>query len=204
MTEQVPSEERCPDCGRAKHEHTPVEDFPCGHPPSKDLSTCVTHAAEHRMRDTLPCPWCVIDELKRNRDVALQRVDALTLELENTSANLVKAIRAAHEPPAALQSVQTMFRAAVSSLAEISKALDIPDHVASVANGNAEILKAIAHLKRAAQPPPADDLPFLLFHVLDELSMYEDFTRNEVADHLRAELTRRGIERPTSTKGEAP
>lgn len=31
---------------------------------------CRTHAAEHRMRDELPCPWCVIDELKRNRDAA--------------------------------------------------------------------------------------------------------------------------------------
>lgn len=31
---------------------------------------CATHSAEHRMRGELPCPWCVIDELKRNRDAA--------------------------------------------------------------------------------------------------------------------------------------
>lgn len=66
--------------------------------------------------------------------------------------------RASNEPPAALQAVQTMFRAAVSSLAEISQALDIPDHVASVANGNTEILKAIAHLKGVAQPPALDPI----------------------------------------------
>lgn len=71
---------------------------------SKDVTTC-THEAEFRMLDTLPCPWCVIDELKRNRDSALQRVDALTLELENTNANLVKAIRASNEPPAARKCV---------------------------------------------------------------------------------------------------
>jgi ribA/ribD-fused uncharacterized protein len=29
---------------------------------------CVSHATEHRVRDTLPCPWCAIDELKENRD----------------------------------------------------------------------------------------------------------------------------------------
>lgn len=31
---------------------------------------CSTQAAEWRMRDELPCPWCVINELKRNRDAA--------------------------------------------------------------------------------------------------------------------------------------
>jgi hypothetical protein len=30
MTTQPTSEERCPDCGRAKHEHEPIQDFPCG------------------------------------------------------------------------------------------------------------------------------------------------------------------------------
>ena len=29
---------------------------------------CATHATEYRLIGTLPCPWCVIDELKRNRD----------------------------------------------------------------------------------------------------------------------------------------
>lgn len=28
---------------------------------------CAVHTTEYRMRDELPCPWCVIDELKRNR-----------------------------------------------------------------------------------------------------------------------------------------
>jgi hypothetical protein len=32
---------------------------------------CATHAAEHRLRSELPCPWCVIDELKANRDRAV-------------------------------------------------------------------------------------------------------------------------------------
>lgn len=31
---------------------------------------CASHAAEHRLRHELPCPWCVIDELRRNRDNA--------------------------------------------------------------------------------------------------------------------------------------
>lgn len=35
--------------------------------PSKDVTTC-KHEAEFRMLDTLPCPWCVIDELKRGRE----------------------------------------------------------------------------------------------------------------------------------------
>lgn len=39
--------------------------------PSKDVTTCA-HEAEFRMFDTLPCPWCVIDELKRGRE-ELQR-----------------------------------------------------------------------------------------------------------------------------------
>lgn len=77
--------------------------------------------------------------------------------------SIIEALDLAPEPPAALQSVQTMFTAAVSSLAEISQALDIPDHVASVANGNAEILKAIAHLKRAAQPPGVSDAEFVAY-----------------------------------------
>lgn len=35
-----------------------------------DASTkqCATHATEWRLRNELPCPWCVIDELKRARD----------------------------------------------------------------------------------------------------------------------------------------
>lgn len=37
---------------------------------SQRETKCATHGAEHRMRDELPCPWCVIDELKRNRDAA--------------------------------------------------------------------------------------------------------------------------------------
>lgn len=89
-----------------------------------------------------------------------QRVAELTEALQQREDQLRIALdsaRTADEPSAALQSVQAMFRAAVSSLAEISQALDIPDHVASVANGNAEILKAIAHLKRASQPPPDAD-----------------------------------------------
>lgn len=48
---------------------------------------------------------------------------------------------------------RSMFQAAVSNLAEISRALDIPDDVASAANGNEEILDAIAALKEASQPP---------------------------------------------------
>lgn len=39
--------------------------------PSKE---CTTHAAERRQRDELPCPWCVIDELKRNRSQFAQRL----------------------------------------------------------------------------------------------------------------------------------
>jgi hypothetical protein len=34
---------------------------------------CSTHAAEHRLRHELPCPWCVIDELKLNREVLITR-----------------------------------------------------------------------------------------------------------------------------------
>lgn len=42
---------------------------------------------------------------------------------------------------------QSMFQAAASSLAEISRALAIPDDVASTANGNDEILRAIKCLQ---------------------------------------------------------
>lgn len=49
--------EKCPACQAAlKRQKNP--------PSSKQ---CATHATERRMRDELPCPWCVIDELKRNR-----------------------------------------------------------------------------------------------------------------------------------------
>lgn len=53
-------------------------------------------------------------------------------------------------PPAA--PYEAMFTAAVQCLAEISRALDIPDDVASVADGNAEILDAIEVLKCGAPP----------------------------------------------------
>ena len=41
-------------------------------PASLSSNQCVSHATENRVRDTLPCPWCAIDELKQNRD-SLQR-----------------------------------------------------------------------------------------------------------------------------------
>lgn len=41
-----------------------------------DLTSNQCHAAERRMRDSLPCPWCVIDELKRNRDSLSGQLDA--------------------------------------------------------------------------------------------------------------------------------
>lgn len=50
---QLPSEEHCTDCGRAKHEHTPVEDFPCG----------------QRTKDTL------LDKLKRAIEAVPPRPD---------------------------------------------------------------------------------------------------------------------------------
>lgn len=39
---------------------------------------CAVHATEHRMRNELPCPWCVIDELKRNRATSQQEPKDLT------------------------------------------------------------------------------------------------------------------------------
>jgi hypothetical protein len=45
---------------------------------------------------------------------------------------------------------ERMFHSAVATLAEISDALGIPEDVASTANGNAEILHAIAELKARA------------------------------------------------------
>lgn len=45
---------------------------------------------------------------------------------------------------------ERMFHSAVAALAEISDALGIPEDVASTANGNAEILHAIAELKARA------------------------------------------------------
>lgn len=60
-------------------------------------------------------------------------------------------IRSSHEPPA--DQYKRMFENAVMALAQITRALDVPDEVASVANGNQEILDAIDALKRAAAPP---------------------------------------------------
>lgn len=45
---------------------------------------------------------------------------------------------------------ERMFHSAVAALAQISDALGIPEDVASTANGNAEILHAIAELKARA------------------------------------------------------
>lgn len=47
---------------------------------------------------------------------------------------------------------ESMFGAAVVALAEISKALGIPDDEAACANGNELILEAIAELQAAKQP----------------------------------------------------
>lgn len=51
---------------------------------------------------------------------------------------------------------ESMFRAAVASLAEISQALGIPDDVAATANGNEEILEAIANLVSMARAAAED------------------------------------------------
>lgn len=42
---------------------------------------CPTHAAEHRQRDTLPCPWCVIDELKQGRNTLQTTVEYFNAQL---------------------------------------------------------------------------------------------------------------------------
>lgn len=42
--------------------------------PDALTSNYCAHAAELRMRDELPCPWCVIDELKRNRSQFAERL----------------------------------------------------------------------------------------------------------------------------------
>lgn len=47
----------------------------------RTVEPCPTHAAEHRVRDTLPCPWCVIDELKRNRDALQTTVEYFNAQL---------------------------------------------------------------------------------------------------------------------------
>lgn len=65
---------------------------------SKDVTTCATHAPEHRLRGELPCPWCAIDELKRNRD-------ALEAELKKFVAHTIGP-RAGHEPRAPLSDDQ--------------------------------------------------------------------------------------------------
>lgn len=92
--------------------------------PSKDVTTC-KHEAEFRMLDTLPCPWCVIDELKRGRE-ELQRclnhyqarfslitnawrsgdnsavLDAVRKHITAKDCeDADRLVRASHEPPAA-------------------------------------------------------------------------------------------------------
>ena len=57
--------------------------------------------------------------------------------------------------PAFSPNYERMFMGAVEMLAEVSVALGIPDDVAECANGNAEMLEAIAELKAAATPTAA-------------------------------------------------
>jgi hypothetical protein len=68
------------------------------HPSSKQLTKLLRSnievAHDHGLTGTAHTLQNAIDEIERLR----ARVDSLTLELENTNAHLVKAIRAAHEP----------------------------------------------------------------------------------------------------------
>lgn len=41
----------------------------------RPVPLCTTHTTEHQVRNILPCPWCVIDEMKLNRDDALKLKD---------------------------------------------------------------------------------------------------------------------------------
>jgi hypothetical protein len=60
-------------------------DGPCYVDIPKATEPCVTHRTERSVQTTLPCPWCVIDELKANnaalrlsataRDGLLDRLD---------------------------------------------------------------------------------------------------------------------------------
>jgi len=67
-------------------------------------------------------------------------------------ATIERERRASSEPSALQPPYKAMFEAAVRTLAEITRHLNIPDEIAQVSTGAADIIAAIDEL-RAAQPP---------------------------------------------------
>lgn len=58
---------------------------------TQDEGACLIHKTEFAVREELPCPWCVIGELKFNRDKALAAVQAEQLLRVNFGKRLTAA-----------------------------------------------------------------------------------------------------------------
>jgi hypothetical protein len=76
------TKELCKDCGREKSQHSPVEDFPCGHPPSKDLvadlrAAHAEHAATMTFSDQATSLHSMAaDEIERLQDALRTAIDS--------------------------------------------------------------------------------------------------------------------------------
>lgn len=106
------------------------------------------HYGEAAKRDYQPPPADA--EIIGDLDYLIGAYPQIGRGLERAKREIQRLQRVGPPPPAA--PYEAMFTAAVQCLAEISRALDIPDDVASVADGNAEILDAIEVLKCGAPP----------------------------------------------------
>jgi hypothetical protein len=122
--------------------------------PSKDVTTfaiqpaeCATHRAEHHLMNALPCPWCVIDELKRNRD-----------EWKSAAQELDKQRAAgwpAHEPPPEQPSVTEIIRQMKGRAAESEGGTTIEVLIS-------DLRSVVTGMQLAgASPPPGLEVPIL-------------------------------------------